>query len=42
MSAMVAFFQSHFSAECATFLISMLPIIEFRGGIPFGIAMGVS
>ena len=42
MSAIVAFFQSHFSAEWATFLISMLPIVELRGGIPFGIAMGVS
>lgn len=26
---------------CLTFLISMLPVVELRGGIPFGIAAGL-
>lgn len=29
-------------AEMTTLLASMLPIIELRGGIPFGIALGLS
>ena len=24
-----------------TFLISMVPIVELRGGIPFGVSMGI-
>lgn len=28
-------------AELMTFLASMLPVIELRGGIPFGMALGI-
>lgn len=41
MSALVEFIQNSFSAEWATLFISMLPVVELRGGIPFGIAMGL-
>ncbi len=45
MSAMfdgvVQFLQNSLSAEWATVFISMLPIVELRGGIPFAIAMGI-
>jgi len=26
---------------CATFFISMLPVVELRGGLPYGIALGL-
>lgn len=32
-----AFFQQHFPPELAVFFISMIPLIECRGAIPFGI-----
>ena len=41
MTAIVEFIQNNLSVEWATLLISMLPIVELRGGIPFGIAMGL-
>ena len=41
MTALVEFIKNSFSAEWATLFISMLPIVELRGGIPFGIAMGL-
>lgn len=45
MSAMfdgvVLFLQNNLSVELATVIISMLPIVELRGGIPFAIAMGL-
>ena len=31
-----AFFQNHFPPELAVFFISMIPLIECRGAIPFG------
>ena len=33
----ITFFQEAFSPEVSTFLVSMLPIAELRGGIPLGI-----
>lgn len=42
MSAVVEFIQNSLSVEWATLLISMLPIVELRVGIPLGIAMGLS
>ena len=41
MTAIVEFIQNNLSVEWATLLISMLPIVELRGGIPFGITMGL-
>ena len=42
MSAVVDFIQNTLSVEWATLIIAMLPIVELRGAIPFGIAMGLS
>ncbi len=33
--------QSELGQVIATFLISMLPVIELRGGLPYGIAFGL-
>ena len=37
----MAFFQTLFGKILVTFLISMVPVIELRGGIPYGIAQGL-
>lgn len=37
VEALQTFFQNHFPPELAVFLISMIPIVECRGAIPFGI-----
>lgn len=37
----VQFLQNNLSTELATVIISMLPVVELRGGIPFAIAMGI-
>ena len=42
MSAVVEFIQNNLSVEWATLIIAMLPVVELRGAIPFGIAMGLS
>jgi len=36
------FFTTTFGKSLLTFLISMVPVIELRGGIPYGIASGLS
>lgn len=41
MSALVAFIKGSLSVRWATVIISALPIIELRGGIPFAVAMGL-
>ena len=41
IDGVVQFLQNSLSAEWATIIISMLPIVELRGGIPFAIAMGI-
>ncbi|MDR1092566.1 MAG: small multi-drug export protein, partial [Clostridiales bacterium] len=42
MNAIVEFFKTAFSnAGLTTFFISMLPIIELKGAIPWGIGWGV-
>ncbi len=33
---------TEFGKYVATFLVSMVPVIELRGGIPFGVALGLS
>jgi len=33
----ISFFQQTFSPEVSTFIVSMLPIAELRGGIPLGL-----
>ncbi len=33
--------QSYFGKLVATFIISMLPVIELRGGIPYGVGFGL-
>ncbi len=33
--------QTYFGKLVATFIISMLPIIELRGGIPYGVGFGL-
>lgn len=37
----MAFFSTMFGKTLLTFLISMVPVIELRGGIPYGIAAGL-
>ncbi len=37
----MAFFATKLGKLLLTFLISMLPVVELRGGIPFGVASGV-
>lgn len=37
VDAIQAFFQDNFPPELAVFFISMIPLIECRGAIPFGI-----
>lgn len=34
--------QTQLGEFCLTILVSMLPVVELRGGIPFGIAAGLS
>ena len=34
--------QSYFGKLVATFLISMLPVVELRGGIPYGVGFGLN
>lgn len=36
------FLQTEFGRIISTFLISMMPVIELRGGLPYGIASGLS
>lgn len=33
--------QSYFGKIVATFIISMLPVVELRGGIPYGVGFGL-
>lgn len=42
VDAIVSFFQTYVSKEFAVFIISMFPIVELRGAIPIGTALGVS
>lgn len=42
MTGLVEFIKDHFTSEIALFLISMLPLIEVKGAIPIGFAMGLS
>lgn len=42
MTGLVEFIEDHFTSEIALFLISMLPLIEVKGAIPIGFAMGLS
>lgn len=37
----MAFFSTMFGKALLTFLISMVPVLELRGGIPYGIAAGL-
>ena len=38
---LISFANNVFGKVCATFFISMIPIIELRGGLPYGIALGL-
>ena len=37
----IDFFANNFSKEFAIFIIAMLPLIELRGSIPIGVALGI-
>lgn len=41
MSAIVSFLQTYLPPELFVFVVSMIPIVELRGAIPLGIAMGL-
>ena len=38
----MSFFNTYFGKIVMTFLISMVPVIEFRGAIPIGVGAGLS
>ena len=40
MQSLIDFIRSNFSNEIALIIISMLPLIELKGSIPIGLAMG--
>ena len=40
MQSLIDFIRSSFSNEIALIIISMLPLIELKGSIPIGLAMG--
>lgn len=40
MQSLIDFIRSNFSNETALIIISMLPLIELKGSIPIGLAMG--
>lgn len=40
MQSLIDFIRSSFSNEIAIIIISMLPLIELKGSIPIGLAMG--
>lgn len=37
----MAFFKTYFGKLIITFLISMVPVIELRGAVPFAVAQGI-
>lgn len=37
----INFLQNTLGAELSTFVIAMLPVVELRGALPLGIAMGI-
>lgn len=39
IDALQVFFQEHFPPQLAVFLISMVPLVECRGAIPFGMVV---
>lgn len=39
IDALQAFFQAHFPPQLAVFFISMIPLVECRGAIPFGMVV---
>jgi len=41
MNQLYEFFQNHFPAELAAFIISMLPVVELRGGMIFSAILGI-
>ena len=41
MNSLDFFFTTELGKTIATFFISMVPIIELRGGLPYGIALGL-
>ena len=41
MVEIIESYLSGFNHELAVFLISMFPVVELRGAIPYGVALGV-